>query len=241
MPLRARGFVTHLSRVRHNLPRFCFPAIATKEPQQMKIRRQPMPADLLQRQRFELKYRLPPRYVPALREFVRCHLEPDPFSAAQPDRSYPVHSIYLDSPDLRLCQATVNGERNRFKLRIRYYSDEPEAPVFFEIKSRRNDCILKKRAFVRRAGAPALLGRRARHSGSPDHRRRTATGRLKFIHRDRAEPRGESAGVCRLPARGMDEPQSQQSAGYLRPRGRLRTLRDRGIRGGPPWGDASLP
>lgn len=125
-----------------------------------------MPADLLQRQRFELKYRLLPQDVPALREFVRCHLEPDPFSAAQPDRSYPVHSIYLDSPDLRLCQATVNGERNRFKLRMRYYSDEPEAPVFFEVKSRRNECILKKRAFVQRACVTSLLtGERA----TPDH------------------------------------------------------------------------
>lgn len=123
----------------------------------MKAHQPTMPADLLQRQRFELKYRIPPRCVPGLREFVRCHLEPDPFSAVQPDRSYPVHSIYLDSPDLRLCQATVNGERNRFKLRIRYYTDEADEPVFFEIKSRRNECIFKKRAAVRRACVPALL------------------------------------------------------------------------------------
>lgn len=125
-----------------------------------------MPSDLLQRQRFELKYQLPPRYVPALREFVRCHLEPDPFSSVQPDATYPVRSIYLDSPDLRLCQATVNGERNRFKLRIRYYTDQPESPVFFEVKSRRNEYIFKKRATVRRACVPALL---AGESAVRDH------------------------------------------------------------------------
>lgn len=92
-----------------------------------------------------------------MRDYVRCHLELDEFSATHPDHAYPVYSIYLDSADLRLCQATLNGDRNRYKLRLRYYSSGPDEPVFCEIKRRANDCIRKQRAAVRRAAVAGLL------------------------------------------------------------------------------------
>ncbi|BET69445.1 polyphosphate polymerase domain-containing protein [Opitutales bacterium ASA1] len=113
--------------------------------------------DRYQRQRFELKYRIPAATASAVREFVAAHLALDPFGATQPDRSYAVHSLYLDSPDLALFHATINGDRNRFKLRLRWYQSDPAAPVYFEIKRRVDRCILKRRARVRRDAVPRLI------------------------------------------------------------------------------------
>jgi hypothetical protein len=70
---------------------------------------------------------------------------------------YPVHSLYLDSPSLALCQATMRGHKNRFKLRVRFYDESPDSPVFFEVKRRVNDAILKERAAVWRRSIPTLL------------------------------------------------------------------------------------
>jgi hypothetical protein len=52
---------------------------------------------------------------------------------------------------------TINGNKNRFKLRIRFYNDNPETPVFFEIKRRMNNCIMKQRGAVRRGSAQRLV------------------------------------------------------------------------------------
>lgn len=132
--------------------------------------------DRLQTQRFELKYLVSETTARAIRQFVRCHLRPDEFAAQLPDQAYPVHSLYLDSPDLTTYQAVQTGEKNRFKLRIRYYSDADEV-VYFEIKRRANDCILKQRARVRKEHVPALL------SGAAP----------KFSHLDRPDGKGLAA------------------------------------------------
>ncbi len=117
--------------------------------------------DRYQKQRFELKYRIPTRLVVPIRQYVSSYLALDPHGSGRPDLAYPVHSLYLDSPDLRLYQATVNGDRNRYKLRVRYYTDQPDAPVFCEIKSRRDNVISKQRAMVRREALAELLRGRA--------------------------------------------------------------------------------
>lgn len=117
-----------------------------------------MPQDhQLQAQRFELKYQIPPEIARPMRDFVACYLEPDDYSAGRPNLSYSIHNLYLDSENLHTHHATVNGDKNRFKLRLRYYDDRPGSPVFFEIKQRENDCILKKRCAVRREAAGALV------------------------------------------------------------------------------------
>ncbi len=100
-----------------------------------------------QRQRFELKYRINESKAQEIRYFVENYLECDPYGADKPNRSYPVHSLYLDSPGLNTYFRTVNGDRNRFKLRLRFYGSE-DSPIFFEIKQRRNRVIHKKRAQV---------------------------------------------------------------------------------------------
>jgi SPX domain protein involved in polyphosphate accumulation len=117
-----------------------------------------MPQDhRLQLQRFELKYPISEELTGALRDFISCHLELDDYAASQPSLSYPVHSLYIDSDDLKTHRATVNGSKNRFKLRLRYYSADPESPVFFEVKRRMDNCILKQRCGVRREAVPLLL------------------------------------------------------------------------------------
>ena len=113
--------------------------------------------DKLQLQRFELKYLIDEATALTVRDFVSSHLELDEFSVGRPNFSYPVHSLYFDSDDLRLYQSTINSEKNRYKLRLRYYSDAPEAPVFFEIKRRVDSAILKQRGAVRREAVPGVL------------------------------------------------------------------------------------
>ena len=116
-----------------------------------------MREDRLQKQRFELKYRVSEGTARSVREFLRGYLVPDEFTAGSPDFSYAVHSLYLDSEDLWLYRTTINGDKNRFKLRLRYYSEDPAAPVFFEIKSRRDNSIFKQRAAVKRDAVRPIL------------------------------------------------------------------------------------
>lgn len=110
----------------------------------------------LQANRFELKYVVSKACAAGVRDFIQSYLVPDEFNPPQ-GGGYPVHSVYLDSPNLALCNATVEGHKNRFKLRIRFYDDAPASPVFFEIKRRANDAILKERARVHRTSCPKLL------------------------------------------------------------------------------------
>lgn len=136
-----------------------------------------MSTDRLQARRFELKYRIDEDTARAVRDFARAHLDPDPFGASPDVPSYPVHSLYLDSSGLDLFHATLNGDRNRFKLRARFYDDAPASPVYLEIKRRVDRCILKQRARVRRAAATALLGGDLpafAHLAAPDARHYTA-------------------------------------------------------------------
>jgi hypothetical protein len=56
----------------------------------------------------------------------------------------------LDSADLKTYWDTINGKKNRYKLRLRYYESRPGAPVYFEIKRRMNNIIAKQRGGVRR-------------------------------------------------------------------------------------------
>lgn len=107
--------------------------------------------------RYELKYIIPSALALRVRDFVRQYLDLDEFSIGQPDDSYPIHSLYLDSDDWKIYRRTINGDKNRFKLRIRYYTENKKVPVFFEIKRRMKDVILKQRAGVRSGAVEELL------------------------------------------------------------------------------------
>ena len=116
-----------------------------------------MGKDKLQASRFEQKYIISERTALQIREFVRSYLELDENGVGKPNYSYPVHSLYLDSDQLTLYWRTINGDKNRYKLRLRFYNSHPDTPVFFEIKRRMNNCILKQRGGVRRDAVGWLL------------------------------------------------------------------------------------
>lgn len=120
----------------------------------------------LQHQRFELKYWISEQKARCLREFVRAYLELDEYGVGQPDCSYPTLSLYLDTDDLDTYWHVIAGHKNRFKLRLRYYDERPDSPVFFEVKQRVGEIILKDRAAVRKDAVRGLL---AGHLPEPRH------------------------------------------------------------------------
>lgn len=125
-----------------------------------------MMPDRLQLQRLELKYIIREELALQVRDFVRCYLDIDEYGATRPNLSYPVHSLYLDSDDLRFYWDTINGNKNRYKLRLRFYENRPSAPVYFEIKRRMNNAIMKQRGGVRREAVDWIL---AGHLPEPAH------------------------------------------------------------------------
>src|SRR6266850_3672857 len=134
----------------------------------------------LQSQRFELKYRVDERSTPGIRDFLSSYLDLDEYGRGQPNLSYPIHSLYLDSDDLKIFQACNNGSKNRFKLRLRYYEDQPDAPIFFEIKARIDNCILKERCAVKPEAVPLLF---AGHLPGPEQILSRETRHLATLQR----------------------------------------------------------
>jgi hypothetical protein len=147
-------------------------------------------------QRFEMKYLVSESTALRARQFLRGQMEPDEFAKFSDDHAYPVHSTYLDSPDLHTYRAVNAGEKNRFKLRIRYYGDKDQA-VFFEIKHRKNEIIEKTRVKVyREAVRPLLMGQppQMKHLANPNAKQ--FEGLLEFVrlmHKLRATPRSHVA------------------------------------------------
>ncbi len=125
-----------------------------------------MPGDRMQKSRFELKYLITEATAERVRDFVRCYLTIDEFGIGKPMESYPVHSLYLDSDNLEIYWRTINGDKNRYKLRLRYYNDHPDTPVFFEIKRKMKDIIQKQRGGEKQSAVPLLL---SGHFPEPGH------------------------------------------------------------------------
>jgi hypothetical protein len=113
-------------------------------------------AHTLQASRFELKYLIDELTAGGIRDFVSSHLSPDKHADPH-SHAYRISSLYLDSPLLLLCGQTRRGIKNRFKLRIRFYDDDPTGPAFLEIKRRVTDVICKERAMIAREAVPRLL------------------------------------------------------------------------------------
>ena len=110
--------------------------------------RQEKLSDRTLRCRHELKYGISESKVAAIEQFIKPYLHLDHYCKLQPSGVYPIVSLYLDSDDFRLCRQTLEGQKNRFKLRVRSYTDKVDYPRFFEIKRRMNSIIIKSRARV---------------------------------------------------------------------------------------------
>ncbi|OGY50240.1 MAG: hypothetical protein A3J65_04385 [Candidatus Buchananbacteria bacterium RIFCSPHIGHO2_02_FULL_45_11b] len=98
-------------------------------------------------QRFEFKYQVPLRLAAGIiPEFLK-YMEWDPFAKNLPDKSYAVQSLYYDSAGLGCYYQKISGEKNRKKIRIRFYNDDlkSETPVFLEIKRKFDAVVVKDR------------------------------------------------------------------------------------------------
>jgi len=111
----------------------------------------------MQSSRFELKYLIQEPCALAIRDFMRAYLVVDEHADPSNGNQYPVHSLYLDNARYALYCSTTHGHKNRFKLRARFYNEKPNSPIFFEIKRRHNDVILKQRAGVKRGSIHKLM------------------------------------------------------------------------------------
>lgn len=90
----------------------------------------------LQELRVEAKYLLSHDQARQLRPLLRRRLALDAHGAAHPDAGYDVHSVYLDSNRLHTYWAALKKEKDRAKLRIRFYDDDHAAPAYVEVKTR---------------------------------------------------------------------------------------------------------
>ena len=115
-----------------------------------------------QTNRRELKYVVSEATASSVRRYIRSYLEPDEHMQPGQDTGYPIWSLYLDTPTLALYRQTVDGVKNRFKLRLRFYDRDPASPVFLEIKRRVNEVVCKERAAIGRQAAAHLLAWSAR-------------------------------------------------------------------------------
>jgi hypothetical protein len=101
--------------------------------------------------RFERKYLVHYSQLDALRARLLPFVQPDPHTHLSPagHPEYTVRSIYYDTPAREAVRDKVEGEEARRKLRIRGY-DQPtaEAAVFFEIKRKIGEKIMKHRAAI---------------------------------------------------------------------------------------------
>lgn len=107
--------------------------------------------------RHEMKYHISETQAEAIIQYIKPYIQMDRYSKLQRSGAYPIVSLYLDSNELRLCNESLRGHKNRFKLRIRGYTDEPEYPRYLEIKRRMNTIIIKSRARIMECDVPALL------------------------------------------------------------------------------------
>ncbi len=107
--------------------------------------------------RHEIKYLIGESKAAAVAQFIRPYMRLDRYCNLRPELAYPIVSLYLDSENLWLCRQSMEGHKNRFKLRIRSYTEEPDYPHFFEIKRRANTVIIKDRTRVMPSIAASLI------------------------------------------------------------------------------------
>lgn len=107
--------------------------------------------------RHECKYLINEVVAARIRADLAPFVRPDPHAVNRPGYRYPISSLYLDSEDLALYRTTIEGNRARFKLRVRSYSDDDTAPVVLEIKRRSTGIVRKSRCPIPRACLPAVL------------------------------------------------------------------------------------
>lgn len=107
--------------------------------------------------RREFKFEVTEGLASEIKRYLGTSLQRDAQCGAGGELGYQVCSVYVDSSNAILCGQTLKGHRNRFKLRVRIYDDNPEHPAFVEIKRRDGHVVKKQRAMVDRQAATQIL------------------------------------------------------------------------------------
>lgn len=110
--------------------------------------------------RFECKYLVSEAMAQELRQRLRYFMVLDSFCAKSEDFSYLNTSLYFDSPDYQCREATDQGAKNRFKIRLRWYDDAPGTPLYLEEKRRTTDAISKSRVKMHHEALASLTAGR---------------------------------------------------------------------------------
>ncbi len=102
--------------------------------------------------RCEYKYKVTAETVERLRTAIKPYCQLDEHGASHADGYYPINSLYFDDDRYRLYRDTVNGESERFKVRVRNYGQASGGVVKLEVKRRINDVVIKTSAWLPQDG-----------------------------------------------------------------------------------------
>jgi hypothetical protein len=112
-------------------------------------------------QRCEAKYLISERQAAAVRRYCLDHIPPDPYTVHRLRNTYPILSVYFDSPSRQLLRDAVHRQPYRYKLRVRSYCDHeewmPGKPAFVEIKRKVYGVVHKTRTKVTPTVTTSLL------------------------------------------------------------------------------------
>lgn len=104
--------------------------------------------------RFEFKYLVRVETMQLIVEALAGYVVPDPHS--DPERGYPVYTLYWDSPELIFFWEKIDGQKYRRKLRFRSYES---GPAYVEIKQRIDRSVQKRRLQMPQEDVARLFGR----------------------------------------------------------------------------------
>ena len=124
-------------------------------------------------QRYELKYLVRHDEAAAIARDLTDYMLADQHGDSQ--GHYLVTSLYFDTVDHKAYWDKINGHKNRRKLRIRVYGDQPvtpDTPCYVEIKHRLDRALQKRRVSLPYANAVALDRLDDRYDTVPDADRR---------------------------------------------------------------------
>lgn len=107
--------------------------------------------------RYEKKYLVPDRMAVAIRNALLPHLDVDEHTPPESIRGYAVYSLYFDTAALDLYRQTRERVSDRYKLRVRYYDDDPQGAAFIEVKEKVGDQIFKRRYQTDKPFVEAML------------------------------------------------------------------------------------
>jgi hypothetical protein len=109
---------------------------------------------LLTEGRTELKYCVPARIADRVLDIACGYLPPDPFALGPRQR---ITSLYLDTPSLTFLRWHRERATDRFKLRIRWYGDDPAPTLYAEVKRKTGSVVRKRRAAFAADALPLVL------------------------------------------------------------------------------------